>query len=286
MILITGAKGNLGSSVVAQLKKRIGTEGFVVTSSSAEGVAALQAQGFQARLANFNDPASLNAAFKGVTKLLLISTMDQNRFGQHKNVIDAAKAQGVEHIYYTGLGIKDIQTSAVKDLMISHFETEDYIVKSGFTYTMLRNTMYADALTQILGPTATTGPINLPGGSGKVPYALRREMGEAIANLLTENGHENKTYNIVGSQAYGYAEVAQALSELTGNSLGYNDLPEGDFVNFLKQVGMPDFLVYLHAGTIKDIKNTQYEIESKTLETVLGRPTASLHAMLKELFKL
>lgn len=285
MILVTGATGNLGSGVVAQLLKKIANDQFVVTSSKAEGVQKLAAQGLQAKLANFSKPESLNEAFKGIDKLLLVSTMEQSRFEQHKNVVDAAKVQGVKHIIYTSLAIKNIHTSGVKDLMVSHFQTEDYIRASGLTYTILRNTMYADALTQILGPNALNQDINLPGGNGKVPYALRREMGEGTANLLLQDGHENKTYDITGSQSFGYQDVANALSGLTGKVIKYNDISEDDLKNALKQTGFPDFAIYLHAGTIYDIKTQQYEIESKTLENLLGRPSASIIAFIKELFK-
>lgn len=286
MILITGATGNLGSSVVNQLLKRSANDRFIVTSSNQEGTNKLASKGLKARVANFNHKESLNGAFKGIDKLLLISTMGQNRFEQHKNVIDAAKDQGVRHLVYTSLAIKDIQNSGVKDLMMSHFQTEDYIKESGLTYTILRNTMYADALTQILGENALNQDINLPGGNGKVPYALRREMGEATANLLLQDGHENRTYNIVGSNAFGYKEIAETLSKLTGNAINYNDIAENELKNFLKQIGLPDFTIYLHAGTLYDIKTKQYEIESTILEELLGRPTASKEEFLKELFNI
>lgn len=284
MLLITGATGNLGSSVVSQLMRKNTNNQFVVTSSNPEGIKKLTAQGLQARLANFGNQNSLNEAFKGVDKLLLISTMDQNRFEQHKNVVDAAKAQGIKHIVYTSLAIKDIQTSGVKDLMMSHFQTEDYIKESGLTYTILRNTMYADALTQILGPNALNQDINLPGGDGKVPYVSRREMGEGIANLLEQDGHENKTYNITGSYSLGYHDVADALSNLNGTEIKYNDISEDVLQDSLKQVGLPEFTIYLHTGTIYDIKTQQYEIEDKRLESLLGRPTASIEEFIEELF--
>lgn len=286
MILVTGATGNLGSSVVEQLLKISSVDQFVVTSSNPEGVAKLKVEGLQARSGNFSDASSLTETFKGISKLLLISTMEQNRFEQHKNVVDAAKEQGVKHIVYTSLAIKDVQISGVKDLMMSHFQTEDYIKASGLTYTILRNTMYADALTQIFGSEVLNRGINLPGGDGKVPYALRREMGEATANLLLQDGHENKTYHITGSHSFGYFDVAATLSELSGKTVSYNNIAEDDFKNFLKQLGFPDFVIYLHAGTIYDIKTKQYEIESKTLEKLLGRPTASIEAFVKELFNL
>lgn len=284
MILVTGAIGNLGSSVINQLDKVANKDQFIATSSSDKGVQNLKEKGYQTRKANFNDMDTLRDAFNGVEKVLLISTMEENRFEQHKNVIDIAKEKGVKHIVYTSLSIKDIETSAVKELMMSHFETEAYLKQSGLTYTILRNTMYADALTQILGENALNQNIVLPGGNGKVPYALRREMGEATANVLVQEGHENKVYNITGSQSYSYEEIAKELSNQSGKMINYVNADEQEFVQNLQEIGFPEFAIYLHAGTIKDIKNNQYEIEEKTLETLLGRPTATIQEFIKELF--
>ena len=286
MILVTGATGNLGSSVIEQLQKNISKDQFIATSSSDLGVDKLNKKGFKARIANFDNINTLNEAFKGIDKLLLISTMAQNRFEQHKNVIDAAKNQGVKHIIYTSLAIKDINTSGVKDLMISHFETEDYIKSSGLTYTILRNTMYADALGQILGENALNQDINLPAGDGKVPFVLRREMGEGIANLLIQDGHEDKVYAITGSKQFGLNEIAEALSEISNSKINYNNISSADFNAFLESIGFPEFAIYLHSGTIVDIKSTQYEITDTTLEKLLGRQTASIKDFLKEVFNI
>lgn len=284
MIAITGATGNLGSSVVAQLLKLLAADQFIVTSSNAEGVDKLKAKGLQARVANFNDPSSLADVFKGVSKVLLISTMDQNRLQQHKNVVIAAKGQGVQHLVYTGIALRDIQSSGVKEIMQSHFETEAYIKASGLAYTFLRNTMYAEALVQILGTNALQQNINLPGGTAKVPYALRSELGEATANLLVQEGHENKTYELVGDSSYGYAEIAAALSNYSANTIHYHPISEVAFKTLLKQQAFPDFAIYLHSGTLYDIKTQQYEIENKQLATLLGRPTATLNNMIAALF--
>ena len=284
MILVTGATGHLGSSVVAQLLKLGAKAHFIATSSTLTGVQQLEAQGLQARQADFSNAPSLSNAFEGIKKLLLISTMDPKRFEQHKNVIDAAKLQGVEHIIYTSLAIKDIQTSGVKDLMISHFQTEDYLKASGMNYTILRNSMYADSFIQILGPHALKNNIMLPGGEGKVPYALRSEMGEATANLLLQEGHENKVYNITGSTCVGYTEVAAVLSAVSGHDIAYVDIAEDAFKNNLGSMGFPEFLIYLHAGTIYDIKHGQYEVESDMLEKLLGRKPAGIDEYLPQLF--
>lgn len=286
MILITGATGNLGLAVVNQLLKVIETDQFSVLARNETKAEFLKEKGIEVRIGNFDDSLSLENAFTNIDKLLLISTMEQNRFEQHKNVVDAAVKAGVKHIIYTGLAIKDIETSGVKDLMISHFQTENYIKEKGLIYTFLRNTMYADAIPLIAGEEIFERGISLPGGNGKVPYALRREMGEATANLLLQEGHENKTYDITGSKAYSYQDIVIGLNAITGKEVHYTDVDANTFPSILKDAGVPDFPIYLLSGTVDDIRNHQYEINNNTLEMLLGKPTASLIEFLQEIYQL
>lgn len=285
MILVTGATGQLGSSVVSQLSKLTSKDQFAIFARDESKALKYKDEGIEVRLGNFDQISSLGKAFEGVTKLLLISTMEFNRFEQHKNVIDAAKMAGVKHIIYTGLAIQDIETSNVKDLMQSHFDTEKYIQASGLTFTFVRNTMYTDAIPLIIGEKVFDTGIYLAGGDGKVPYALRREMGEAIANLLVQDNHENKTYNISGDVAYSYADIAQILSELSNKKIEYTNLDEKLYEQLLTDIQLPEFLIYLTKGTVVDIKQHQYEINSSDLKTLLGRSPLDLKSALKELYK-
>ena len=69
MILVTGAIGNLGSSVINQLDKVANKDQFIATSSSDKGVQNLKEKGYQARKANFNDMDTLRDAFNGKEKV-------------------------------------------------------------------------------------------------------------------------------------------------------------------------------------------------------------------------
>ncbi len=286
MILVTGATGQLGSSVISQLNKVSSKDQFAIFARDEKKAIKYKEQGIEVRLGDFNQISSLGHAFEGITKLLLISTMEFNRFEQHKNVIDAEKIAGVKHIIYTGLAIQDIETSNVKELMQSHFDTEKYIQASGLDFTFVRNTMYTDAIPQIIGEAVFDTGIYLSGGDGKVPYTLRREMGEAIANILVQDNHENKTYNITGDIAYSYADIAQTLGELSHKKIDYIDLDETVYEQFLIDLHLPEFLVYLTKGTVVDIKQHQYEVNNSDLKTLLGRPPLDLKSALKELYKL
>ncbi len=284
MILVAGATGHLGAAVVEQLLRSGATGGFAVLARDPEKAKAFAGQGIDVRIADYDRPETLRAAFSGVDKLLFISTMAMNRAEQQSSVVDAAAAAGVKHIVYTGLALKDIESSGVRDLMISHFQTEDRIKASGMAYTFLRNTMYADAMPIIAGPQATQAGIFLPAGQGKVPYVLRAEMGEATANLLLQEGHEGRTYDIVGEAAYGYDEVARSLSALTGRSLAYHDVPAETLRANMQAAGLPEFPIYLTLGTLQDIKAGRYEIASPALRKLLGRTPKSLDEMVKTVF--
>lgn len=284
MILVSGATGQLGSAVVAQLL-RSGAKGrFAVLARDAAKAKIWSDQGIEVRIADFDALGTLPEAFKGIDKFLFVSTMSMERGAQQKAVVDAAAKAGVRHIFYTGLAIRDIATSGVRDLMQSHFETEDHIRASGMTFTFLRNGMYAEALLQILGPNALTQGVFLPGGTGKVPYASRPEMGEAAANALLGTGHEGRTYSLTAPESWSYAQIAAGLSQLTGRPLPYHDIPPQALAEGLKAAGLPDFVIWLTQGTLQDIREGQYDIPSRDLETLLGRAPKGLEVMLSDLF--
>lgn len=286
MILVTGATGQLGSAIIAQLLAKTPASNIAALARNEQKAAILREKGIHVRIADFDDAHSLDTAFEGIEKILLISTVDPNRFEQHKNVVDAAKKAGVKHIGYTSVTLNSLEDSAIKPLMESHFQTENYIIESGLSYTFFRNSLYADIIPLFAGAGATENGVRVPGGSGKVAYALRREMGEAIANALAGHGHENKSYLITGAARYSFADIAAALSELSGKDVAFEDVDADDFAQGLAQSGAPESLVWLVTGFVADIKAGNFDTESDDLERLLGRKPAGLKQALREIYNL
>lgn len=285
MILVTGGTGHLGSATIEHLLKNTSANNIVVFARDKDKAKHLIEKGIEVRIGTFDDVTSLDKAMQGIDKVLLISTIDHHRFQQHQNVVEAAKRAGVKHILYTSVSLRNVNTSAIKTLMESHFQTEDYIKASGLKYTLLRNTLYTDVIPFYIGEKVLDTGVFLPAGEGKVAYALRREMGEAAANVLLQEGHENKTYEFTGSELYSYEDVAKALSELSGIDLAYTDIEPAIFSEQLKQVETPEFVGSVIIGFATDIKNHQFEIVGKDLENLLGREPATLKEALKEVYK-
>ncbi|MGK6352701.1 SDR family oxidoreductase [Parapedobacter sp. DT-150] len=286
MILVTGATGHLGSATIAHLLKNTNPNQLAAFARDGNKATDLKQKGIDVRIGSFDDTASLDQAMQGIDKVLLISGTDPQRLQQHRNVVDAAKKAGVSHLAYTSVSVKDVNTSAIKVLMETHFQTEDYIKESGLAYTFLRNTLYTDGIPMFVGENVFETGIALPAGNGKVPYALRSEMGEAAANVLLQNGHENKTYEITGNDLYSYADVAKVLTELSGKTVTYTDVDAAALSAQLKQAGVPEFVVFLVTGFATDTKNNQFEIVSDDLANLLGRQPTSLKDGLKAIYQL
>ena len=287
MILVTGATGQLGTAVVKNLLESTSASQIGALVRDESKASALKEKGVDIRVGNYDDPASIDKAMQGIETVLLIAGTDEdNRLQQHQNFVDAAKKTGVQCIAYTSRTLKDRKTLANR-LMEGHFQTEDYIKASGLNYALFRNVLYMDTIPQFVGGEKVfeTG-IHLPTGHGRVPFALRSEMGEAIAHALLESDHGNRIYNLTGSESYSFDDVATTLSDLSGKKVGYAPAEKSAFETQMKERGTPEAMVQKVVGFLTDIKNGQEEEVSSDLENLLGRKPASLKEGLKFLFNL
>ena len=277
MILVTGATGHLGNQIVENLLTQISPNEIAVLVRSEEKAKELKEKGVQIRVGDYTNPNSLVAAFKKVKKLILISSNDFNdRFGQHKNAIDAAKQAGVEHILYTSMSMNDIETSPLKGFLKDHYETEDYIKQNGFTYTILQHSLYADVIPMFIGEQVLETGVFFPAGEGRVAYASRTDLAEAIAKVALSDAFDNQSLPMTNTENYSYADVAEILTELSGKEVAYvNPTPEV-FTETLKGFGLPDPIIQMSLGFAAGIKNNDFDKTFPNLETILGRKPQTL----------
>ncbi|WP_029572114.1 NAD(P)H-binding protein, partial [Pseudomonas syringae] len=87
MIVVTGATGQLGRLVIEQLLSRVPASQIIAAVRSPEKADDLSRQGIQVRQADYSQPATLDSAFAGADKVLLISSSEVGqRLPQHKAV--------------------------------------------------------------------------------------------------------------------------------------------------------------------------------------------------------
>ncbi|WP_257670949.1 SDR family oxidoreductase [Parapedobacter tibetensis] len=283
-ILVTGATGHLGKATLEHLLKNTTADNIVALARDENKAAALKEKGVEVRIGDFEDTASLDTAMQGISKVLLISGTELHRFQQHKNVVDAAKKADVKYIVYTSVSMNDVNTSAIKFLMASHFQTEDYIKESGLTYTLLRNSLYADTIPMFLGEKVLETGIYLPAGEGKISFALRDEMAEATAKVLTTDEHENKTYSLTNVETYTYQDIAQILSEISGKNVNYFSPAVDEYVKTLTDAGVPKAYIDVLSGFALAMAKDEFGLVSNDLGQLLGRKPSTIKALLKTIY--
>ncbi|MBT1705270.1 SDR family oxidoreductase [Chryseosolibacter indicus] len=282
-ILITGATGNLGKATIERLLQML-SPNYIVGFGRQENRNKDLADKIEMKYGDFDDVASVDRAMEGIEKVLLISTVDHHRYQQHRNVIDAAKRAGANHISYTSVAIKDVQASLVNSHLESHIQTEDYIKGSGLSYNIFRNSLYTDVIPIYVGQHVFEQGIYLPAGSGRVAFALRSEMGEGIANALMQKGNENRICHLTGRELYSFSDIARVLSEISGKTIPFVDADPNTFPDKLKNLGVPERMIAIISGFTGDIRNKQYEIQSNDLEQLLGRRPSTLEQALKLIY--
>lgn len=276
MIVITGATGKLGQHVIASLLTSVPADHIIAAVRNPAKAVNLTALGVQVRQADYNDGASLDAAFKGATRILLISSSEVGqRAQQHQNVIDAARRAGVALLAYTSVLRAD--TSPL-GLAAEHVITEAAIRASGLPYTFLRNGWYLENHTEHLAPVLEHGVVLGAAQNGRFSSAARADYAAAAAAaaaVLTADKPQ-AIYELAGDHGFTLAEYAAEVARQSGKAIVYKDLPQADFKAALVGVGVPEGFADLLADSDAGAAKGALEDNGKQLSALICRPTTRL----------
>jgi len=293
MIIVTGASGAFGRAAAERLLERVPPETLILTSRTPEKLADLAARGAQIRAADFDDPDSLEHAFAGGTKMLLISTARVGtRVGQHANAIDAAAKAGVRHIAYTSvLGAAEPDNPAL--VKLDHRATEELLEKSGAAWTFLRDSQYAEAIAGAMVPGAlAAGRIPDNAREGRVAFVARDDCVACATEVLLGAKHENRAYDITGPELLTIAEALAMASEIAGKPIVVEPTDdEGMFAHF-DSLGIPRKASdIVPAGPIpwssedmvtfgQSIREGYFDRLTRHVEEITGRPPKPLREVM------
>jgi len=147
-ILVTGATGNVGSILIPNLTN-LGADVRALTrdESKAQG---LKDAGIEVVVGDLEKPNTLDAAFRGVNKVFLITPPNPNQVIQTKNGIEAAQRNGSPFLVRLSAGaLKEQMPGALPPISGQHAETDPMLKASGLPYAILKphnfmqNTMMA-----------------------------------------------------------------------------------------------------------------------------------------------
>ena len=267
-IALTGATGQLGRLALDAIKARGGSAVALVRDP-----AKAADLGVETRTFDYTKPETFGA-LAGVTVLVLISSNDFNdRIGQHKAVIDAAKAAKVGHIVYTSILKGDASPLLLAE---DHKGTEAYLKASGIEHTVLRNGWYTENYTGSLGAAVAHGAMIGSSGTGKVSAAARKDYAEAIAAVVLDPAKQGKVYELAGDEGFTLHEMAAAVSAKVGKTIPYQSLPPADYAKILESFGLPAGFAFILADSDDKASRGGLFDDSKSLSALIGRPTTPM----------
>jgi len=275
MYVVTGATGQLGRLVIEQLLNRVPASQIIAAVRNPEKAADLAALGVQVRQADYSQAATLDSAFAGAEKVLLISSNEiGQRAVQHQAVIDAAKRANIQLLAYTSVLHAD--TSAL-GLAEEHRQTESALQQSGVPFVLLRNGWYTENYTAGIPAALQHGAVFGSASDGRISSADRNDYAVAAALVLTATEDQaGKVYELAGDESYTLADLAAELSKQSGKQVPYTDLPQADFKAALIQAGLPEFVAELLSDSDAAAAKGALFDDGKQLSRLIGRPTTPL----------
>lgn len=274
-IAVTAANGKLGSSIVNELIKEIGKENVIGLVRTPEKAAHLD---IEIRKGDYNNREDFNKALKGVHAVLLISGMDapEKRIQQHRNIIEAAKHNGVQKLVYTSI-IGDEEKTAFSPIVKSNYQTEKDVQKSGLNWVIGRNGIYIEPDLEYLDTYEKEGEIRNCAGNGKCGYTSRKELGFAYAQMLLSNIHNGQTYNLVG-EAITQSQLAKFINQEFNKNLTYNAISLEQYEKERK-AELGDFIGSVIAGIYEGINIGANDVPSD-FKKATGRAHKSVIEMM------
>jgi len=279
-ILVTGATGKLGSKIVEKLLQTVPASELAVSVRNPAKAEHLRTLGVDVRHGDFDQPATLDQAFAGVDRLLIISADGDNetRIRQHNDAVAAAARAKVGFIAYTS--VTNAQESSLM-LAPVHQATEQAILATGIPYSFLRNNWYLENELSTVQAVQAGAPWVTSAGSGKVGWATQDDYATAAAAVLPA-GHENTTYELSGPLLT-QDELAAAVGTVLGKEVTVQHVDDNTYADIMKNAGLPDFLLPMLVGIQQGIREGQLETDHSDFEQLLGRPVTPAVEALRQL---
>jgi NAD(P)H dehydrogenase (quinone) len=271
-LLVTAASGQLGRLVIDSLLKTTPAAQIVAGVRTVASGAAFASRGVEVRAADYTRPETLQSAFAGVDRVLLISSNDLgHRVAQHRNVIDAAKAAGVKRLAYTSLLHADTSPLGLAE---EHRQTEAALRGSGIPFVLLRNGWYTENYAASIAPALAHAAFLGSAGEGLIASASRADYAEAAAAVLTAKAQQpGQIYELAGDTAYTLTQFTAEVARQSGKPVAYTHLPEADFKAALLGAGLPELVADLLADSDSGAAKGALFDDSRQLSTLIGHPT-------------
>ena len=191
-----------------------------------------------------------------------------------KQFATLAAHTGVEHLIK--ISSMEAADDATATLPKNHYASEQFIRSLDLNWTFLRPNYYMQNMLMYAASISKAGEFALPLGNAKSALVDTRDVGAVVAAVLRENGHENKIYQLTGSDLITFYEVADRMAAQLGVPVKYVDQTPEEFRAVLQNFFHSEWQLNAICELFGEIAKGSLEHKTSTVKDILGRDPISL----------
>jgi uncharacterized protein YbjT (DUF2867 family) len=263
LILVVGASGTVGSELVRLLKE----QGYRTRSTTSK----TPAQPDQVQV-NLFTGEGIKAAFEGVDRAFFLAPPGSaDQYSLVAPLIQEAKRRGLKKVVLmTAMGANASDATPFR-------RAEIELEKSGLSYNIIRpNWFLQNFHTFWKHGIDTQNAILLPAGQAKVSFIDARDISAVAAKLLTSSEFDNRDFDLTGPQSADHAQVAAALSKVSGRKISYQEITPEQFQSGLLGAGLPKDYAQFLGAIMGFLKEGYSERATSSVKDITGRAPRSL----------
>lgn len=269
-VLVVGASGNLGRSVVRALLDR----GIPVRAAATDpGRLRGSVPGVPIVSLDLTDPSTFADAVAGADALFLMRPPAIARVAGTLNAfLEVAEPQGVQHVVFSSVAGADTNR------VVPHHRVEVRLRASSMGWTILRPGFFAQNLADAYGADLVGGRrLVLPAGQGRVAFVDTRDVGDVVGAVLADpEAHRGAGYTLTGPRAIGFDEVAAILARELGEQVTYQPVSPWTYAAHVHAQGLPWAQALVQTVLHTGLRYGQAERVDPMVAELLGRPARTL----------
>ncbi|WP_405621313.1 NAD(P)H-binding protein [Streptomyces sp. NBC_01508] len=211
MILVTGATGNIGNTLLRELRAS-GTG--PLRGLTRETARAAFPAGVEAVAGDLTRTASLKPALEGVRSMFLVS-----RIGPDAEIIEAARSAGVEHVVL--VSSITVQTHPHLGPAEENLTVERLLKDSGMVWTILRPTQFASNALWWAEAIRGHEAVRVPYADIGLPTIHPADIASVARVALTESAHRGRTYALTGPERITARQQVGAIAAVLGRDVPF-----------------------------------------------------------------
>jgi uncharacterized protein YbjT (DUF2867 family) len=277
-VLVTGATGNTGSSLVPALRKAgVNVRALVRDETKAQPLKDL---GAEIVVGDLDRPETIAPAVEGVDKIYLLTWNGPTQAQQAINVIQAAKKAGNPHV------VRHSMWGSEKSRIVQQGDqVEAALFSSGLPWTLLQPTFFMQNLMMAAQTIASDGMLYWDTGDGKLGMIDLRDIVETAFAVLTGEGHEGKSYILTGPEAISMHDVANTFSKVLGKKVTYVSVPGEAALQSMLSMGFPEWIARGYGELMAGFSEGFANRTTDNVATLTGHPARSIEQFARDYAK-